>query len=387
MNIRVRQIIDKLVIANIYIILVLDFTLLVKLIFVLTLGFYLIIILNNNKFNKRAFIFILFVYLTFSLLALVGLVKGNEVEDIVKFMLPILTLLNIFVYIELLKTYKLDRYIYHIYIASIFVTLKVLLLLLLFTNGILIDYLPVFDSEKVQNTWIGYNAGSFRIFIGQAIIIPVGLLLSQYFNKKIPYLFLVIAFVSLFFTQTTVLWVSYFLVLIYLLHLQFKSILKYIVLFLTFSGIVFIIGIYYDVIIMIIEEKLLYSAPVKLQQIGISIDILDKNLFFGGGLGYIFDNGANTIEVVILHVLSTTGILGFFIYTYMLFYWQILSIQYIKTDKLIFVLVLSYLTIVFASFSNPYLLGGSSGLFLIPFIAARFIYLKKERIYRVYNGN
>lgn len=379
MRISLISLIDKFSIASIYIILVMDFPLLVKLFFAVTLFLIVFVILHNKELDKKAIVYILFIFSMFSILALVGVLKANELTDILKFIFPIFTLLNIFVYIELVKIYSIERYVYHIYIASILVSLKILLLFILFTNNILIDYLPIYDPEKVQSTWIGFNAGSLRIFIGQATIIPIGLLLHQVFYKKVPYVLLTISFIALFLTQATVLWVIYFLVLIYIIHLNFKSIYKYIYLLLSIACIILLIFEYYDMLSLIIEEKLLYSVPVKLQQIDIATNMINENLFFGGGLGYIFSNGANAIEVVIFHVLTTTGLVGFLIYTYMLFYWSILSLKYIKIDKLIKFLILSYFTIVFASFSNSYLLGGSSGLFLIPFIVARFIDIQNKK--------
>ncbi|MDX9744257.1 MAG: hypothetical protein RBT59_10590, partial [Arcobacteraceae bacterium] len=171
MKIGLISLIDKLSIINIYIILVMDFPLLVKFFFVATLFLSVLVVLYNKELDKKAIVYTLFIFAMFSLLAFIGLLKENELADILKFIFPIFTLLNIFVYIELIKMYNLKRYIYHIYVASVLVSLKILLLLMLFTNNMLIDYLPIFDPEKVQSTWIGFNAGSFRIFVGQAIII------------------------------------------------------------------------------------------------------------------------------------------------------------------------------------------------------------------------
>lgn len=382
MNIKLIDIIDKIIIMNIYFAFVMDIPILQKLSFISSILIYSLLILNRKSFNNQATFFILTVFAMFSSLLTIGLIQGNEFNDAFKFVVPIFSLINIFIYVELSKKYELQRYLFHYYIVSILIVLKILLLFFLFTNNLMVDYLPVFDPNKNQSTWITFNAGSLRIFVGQAIIIPIGLLLSQYLYGKTPYLFLFISLPALFMTQTTVLWFSYILVLIYLIHIRFKNIFKYLVYFLALFFLIMLITSYYNVLSDIVNEKLLYSAPVKLAQISIALNSFEENFLFGGGLGYIYSNGANTIEVVILHVLSTTGIIGFLFYGYMLFYWFVVSIKFIKKDKMTEVLLLSFFTVVFASFSNPYLIGANSGLFLIPIMAARFLQLNTNLLIR-----
>ncbi|PLX67336.1 MAG: hypothetical protein C0602_10445 [Denitrovibrio sp.] len=378
MNIKLISILDKVVILSIYVIFVLDFPLLVKGLFVLglLLVFVIYITSEKHKFTMQISLYLLITFAMFSVLAFIGLIKYNDFGIILKFIFPLLILFNIFVFNTLKDQYDMNRYAFHIYVAAVLVALKVIVLFVLVFNSLFMEYLPLFDSEKNQSTWIGFSSGTFRIFTGQATVIPIGLLISSYLYKKVPYKFLIISFFALFFTQTTVLWASYLLVLLYIIHSNYKSIFKYFLLSAITIAIYVAFMMNYDLIISIIDEKLLYSVPVKLQQFEIVYNVFETDMLFGGGLGFIYPNGAFTIEVVLLHILSTTGLVGFVFYNFMLFYWPIVSIRYIQADKLLKVLLLSYFTVVFASFSNPYLIGGTSGLFLIPIISARYTELK-----------
>ncbi len=318
----------------------------------------------------------------FSFLLLYGVLVGNELSVALIFIFPLFTLFNIFIYVELSKCYDLNRYIYHYYLASIFVSLKILLLCYFFTNNIMTEYLPIYDSAiESQPSWIALNAGYVRVFVGQAVIIPIGLLFSYYLYGKISYSLFLISFTALLITQTTVLWIIFLFVFGYLICIHYKSFYKYV--YLVFALLFFItfIIISYDQLADVILNKTINSSPVKFAQLDIAGKAIAHNLLFGYGLGHIYSNGSYNIEVVILHVLSTTGIVGFLFYLYMLFYWTVISFIYVKNDRLIRVLFLSYTSIVFASFSNPYLIGGNSGLFLIPIIAARYLQIKKVNPY------
>jgi hypothetical protein len=370
---------DKIQILSIYFAFILDMPSLVKLFFLLSIIFYTLSLVNNATFSKRATLFVLIVFVMFEFLFLVGMLKGNNFDDAFKFVLPVFTLLNIHIYIELSKHYDLKRYLFHYYVVSILIALKILLLAFLFANNLFMEYLPIFDIDKNQSTWIGFNSGTLRIFVGQAFILPIGLLLSHYLSGKIPFLIAPLFLFALLLTQTTALWITYFLVLAYLIIARYKGMYIYSALFIASLFIGGLSAANIDLLIDVLDEKLLNSAPVKVQQIDIALNMLGENLFFGGGLGHIFPNGANTIEVVVLHILSSTGIVGFIFYAYMFFYWSVVSFRLTFSDGMIRVIFLSFMTIVIASFSNPYLIGGNSGLFLIPILAARFIQLRQVR--------
>ncbi|ABD68991.1 hypothetical protein Rfer_1257 [Rhodoferax ferrireducens T118] len=382
MNKKLIRTIDKVQILNIYLVSTLDYPIISKILFALSVFIFIFLLINNLSVSKTAALYILAVASMFSFLLLDSMLRGNEWNSASKFIIPLFTLFNIYIYAALSKEYGMQRYIFHYMVVSVLISLKILLIFFLFANHILYDYLPIADSELNQSTWIALNSDGIRIFVGQATLIPIGILFYHYLYGKIPYLLLLIALPALVLTQTTVLWVTYVVVLGYLINAQFKSFYKYMYLLLAAISFLMLGILNYDLIDSVYTEKMMYSAPVKFQQIDIALSALEVNFFSGAGLGHLYTNGSNTIEVVFLQILSSTGVIGFVFYSYMLFYWSVVSFKYVKIDKVTKVLFFSYFSIVFASFSNPYLIGGNSGLFLIPIIAARFLQLKRIQLNR-----
>lgn len=377
---KIFTIVDKIVIFSIYGAILLDEpNLVIKSCFLFSTLICLSYIFAIKKVSQTILVYIGVVISSFSFLLLIGLLKGNNFSDSIKFIYPLAYLFNIFVYSELCKTYKLERYIQHYYYAGIFLSIKIILLFYLFENNLLYDYLPIYNANLIQATWIANSTSVTRVFVGQATIIPISLLFAYYLkigNKKISILILITS-LGVVFTQTAALWLVHLFIILYIIT-KMNNFLKVILLYFTLFLILFLIlFMNFNSLSLIIDEKFLYSVPVKFAQIYEVINELNDDLIFGGGLGHVFSNGSNTIEVVILHILSSTGILGFIVYSYMFFYFIIVSFPYCTKDKQIKILSLSFLTIVVLSFSNPYLLGGTSGLFLIPLIAVRYLQLKK----------
>jgi hypothetical protein len=208
----------------------------------------------------------------------------------------------------------------------------------------------------------------------------LGILFSRYLFGKTSLLLIAISFIALLITQTTVLWLAYFLVLIYLLSENYRNNLSLKSIYALFFPAIIICVAYYDQLISILNEKIINSVPIKLNQINIALNALGQDFLFGRGLGSAFDNGAFSIEVVFLHILTTTGVIGLIIYCYMFFYWPIKGLRFYSSDQLIRIIFVGFLLVVFESFSNPYLLGANSGLFLIPIVAARFLQLDSLRL-------
>lgn len=375
-------ILDKLLIANIYAALLFEYKVLTNIIFVLCILLYILLLLDGEGVNLKSVKYLFIILTVILLFGCIGLIKGSEITNVLIFIYPVIYLFYLLPYERVMVKYGIRRYIFHYFIVAACVSVKILLICAFVIGGIDYIKLPFYDDTLNQSTWIAYNAGSLRIYTGAALIIPIGLLFSNYLFGNFLFLFLflfyIIGLFALLLTQSIVLLLLYFFVLIYIvfINLQWRSIVLGLglIICLLCSAILY----FSDLIFDIIEEKLLYSFAIKFNQIYITLDSMLKDPLFGSGLGSLYEGGATTIEVVPLHILSTTGILGLLFYFYMYFYWSLRSIKFVKTDDATKYLFFGFVIVVFSSLSNPYLIGGNGGLFLIPIIAARYLQLRSN---------
>jgi hypothetical protein len=333
-------------------------------------------VFDDEVINFEVFKYFLTILYFILFLGCIGLSKGSELKDVLKFIFPVIYLFYLFPYERVIIKFGVRRYIFHYYIVAIGVSVKILMIYALVLGDVDYIKIPFYDNTLNQSTWVAFNAGSLRIYTGAALIIPIGLLFSYYLYENLLFPFFIIGLFALLLSNSMVLLFCHFVIFIYIIFKNYQGRSLVLVLMLNIcilSGAVFYFN---DLISDIIDEKLLYSYPIKFNQIYIALDSMLKDPLLGSGLGYIYEGGATTIEVVLLHILATTGILGLLFYCYMYFYWSLKSMRFVRIDDATKYLFFGYIIVVFSSFSNPYLIGGNSGLFLIPIIAARYLQLR-----------
>ena len=376
-NISIR-LLDKLFIANIYISLLFEQQFFSKFLFTLSFFVFLLLKIQKNSiiFNLDIVSYLSRVYYLLFILLIIGIYKDNSINNAIIFIFPFLSLISLIFLFELNAHYGLNRYLKHYLYTSILIAFKLYLIIILFNNNMLYEHLPFLNPEISQSTWIDNSSGLLRVYSGQIILLPFAILLSYVFQKKYVLILSILFIVPVYQSQTISFYFAYFIVIIFL-SCKDKKIRKYFLYYLLF--ILLIIYLNIDNLLIVVSDKLLSSIPVKIEQYYITFENLTENPFFGKGLGYIFPNGSIKIESVPLNILYSTGFLGFLIYTYILLYWFIKGFFFIYTDSVFQILTLYFFIVLICSFSNPYVTGANSGLYIISFACIRFIGLKNRK--------
>lgn len=195
------------------------------------------------------------------------------------------------------------------------------------------------------------------------------------------YLIYVIGGIATFISNTVIYYFLYFFSIGILVGSYRKIIIRkkfisfYIILVLSFIIVLLSLESY---ITNIINDKITYSLPVKLAQLNSIITALKNDLMFGYGLGYKYITGSLTIEVAVVHVLITTGVYGFLVYNYMFFYWIFVSVRDVYNFSSTKILVLFMIYVLLSSLSNPFILGGFSGFYVVPLLIANYFFIKQK---------
>lgn len=333
------------------------------------------IIVSGRNLKKDSIIYLLIVSISFVFLLLIGISFGSEFLDAIPFFFSTIYLYYIIIYSQLSGSYKILRYIKVYAYCSVALSLKIILYYFLYDLGIFYEYLPIMTNEgEALGTWVGHTRGITRVFSGQAVVLPTGLLFLSIFihDTKYRIFFVLLGITALILSHTVAVMFFYLLVMLYVFMPNRRFIFSIIVVPILAVICIAIFNLYWEIISPIIEDKLEYSVPAKLGQLEYALSGLKNNFLLGNGLGYRFPNGSTVIEVIPFHIIATTGILGACAYLYLYLYWVVKSLPQYSDDLQMRMLLFGYFTIIGSSFSNPYLLGGGSGMFLIPLIAARY---------------
>jgi hypothetical protein len=249
MNRYLLKILDILQILSIISAALLELPFFNKALLLVNLSISLYFITFKNKIYKKILMYIISVMSMFSLLMLIGLIKGNNLNDIFHFILPLFSLFNILVYFVLSKKYSLDRYLYIYYACSIAVAIKIILLFLLFDNQLFLEYIPLYDPDVSKASWVAHQRGLIRVYVDQALLIPMGVFLSFYFFKKIHTVVAIILFLSLLLTQTFSFIFCFILAITFSILVYYKKFAKILIFILVLSTLTLFAIFYSDLFI------------------------------------------------------------------------------------------------------------------------------------------
>lgn len=337
---------------------------------------YILVEKKSAAISKAALLYIIVTFEFVILLAIIGILKGNNINGIMKFIMPVFVLLIIPVFKELKNAYGIEKYLFHILRAIFILSLGALIVYLLFAKtGYLNDlYGKNFYLFQVTKPDLG-----IRVHTVTGAFYASGLILAYYFllaKRGLRYLLVFfIILLALYINQSFSIYFSAFLSLLFfslLFGRRFNAGRKVNLFFGIFIivGVLLILGGYN---IPIGRQD---SVDIKWEQFINASDLFYNNPILGKGLGHIYENmdirGNRSIvlENSYITLLASTGILGFSCYLFIYLYYPIMFVLKKYKTATSIALFFSFLSILVASIGNPYLWSGSMGLFFIIFLAA-----------------
>ena len=355
-----------------------------KMIFVIVLISYVIhIVIHGTKMSTTAILYIIFSLTGITVLSTISLIKGNDFENIMLFVYPILFLIFIPVYKSLFEEYEAERYLNMFLSGSLILSLMIILIaviVFIFDMGNDQYYTSIFNSIQ-DNIAISFPPGLFvRVQVNTAIMIIPGIIIAYYYylkkkEKKYKWI-IIISIVALIYTLSIGIWVGAMVGVILFRMLTLKLKLKN-----------YLVTVIIILITLLVVSELLnkqsdykgYSTDVKKQQTAKAIDLFIDNPFFGKGMGYLYKNmdERNTIdpylEVAPVMLLSSGGLIGLCVYSFIYLFWLIF--YFIKSSKheIAKVFVSIHLSLFIATIANPYIWSGTQGLMFSSLLAAYLI--------------
>lgn len=313
------------------------------------------------------------------LLAVVGFLKGNVLEDIGAFLTPLLILPLIPMFILLFCHYGADRYVLHLMRA---VTLLALYVLTLFVLAGLLEFREVgpLVMSRFEHTSISYPAYGIRVNVSTGGFYSAGIMFALYFATRLRrphYVFyaLTMSF-ALVLSQALGLWLGMIaaLVVFGVRHLPSTRLAT-----LSILAVVFLAGGWRALPAGLVQDKLA-SITQKVGQSHQALELFAEKPILGEGLGHLYRNyevadvsGIENlfIEASYAMILSSTGLLGALIYLYIYLYYPGLSAWQRNYDTFTALLLASHVAVLVAAAGNPYIWSGGMGLFFVAMIAAR----------------
>jgi hypothetical protein len=349
-----------------------------KILFGLTFFLYLFhLMLKNQRVSRCSLLFILFIFASIMSLAQISLLKGNEISNILIFITPLFFFLYIFILNSLNKMYSIEKYLKHIAYSGVILSLiivgivvitnifnfKAIALLLIGENG-----------QPYSNIAVSFPQNILRVNARTGVFLSVSLCISLYFYKssrdKLFVFFALLILIATYFTRSIGIWAGVTLVVVMSFFKKRQYAKNTFVLLAFFVGTIVLLN---TVIAQMREdENKDLSFRVKQQQVISGIDLFLNKPILGQGLGYIFkdmdersDYSEPIIENTPVLILATGGILGFFIYAFIFLCPVILYFLQQRKQEFQKTLIISHLSVILAGFSNPYMLAGGMGFFLI----------------------
>ena len=347
-----------------------------KVIASLLLFFYFVYFLGNKKNIAISRGTLCYIYISFLMIAIlvgIGLLKGNDFENIINFITPLFILLIIPALVSVIKVYGTERYLHHVLNAIGFLSFCVLIIFVFSINnrnfGFSINqYFSLFA--------VSYPEIGIRIHAVTGAFYPAGLLLSYYFilkNRGIKYylLFLLIAFALYVYQSYSVYAAAFISFCAYVFIFKGKVIFKKIIIFtLIIIGLI----LFFGNVPMSMQKK--GSADIKAEQTINCLNIFRDEPLLGRGLGYVYHDidtrhkDAVILEVSYMAILASTGIIGSLFYAFIYLYYPVKFVFQKKTNMAVSPVFFSCLSILIAGVGNPYIWSGCMGFFFIIFLAA-----------------
>ena len=346
-------------------------------------------VLRIQKYSISNMNYLFFVFSSTLTMALISLFKGNEMNNILKYVFPIMFFLFIPILESLYKNYSIERYLQHILYGGLvlsFIVLSVVFISEILNFREITLFFPT-EGENRTNISISYPLDSIRVQVQTGVFLAASLCIALYFSgiyrSKYYYIIIPCILSAVYFTKTIGIWgACVFVIIAYLI--KKKNYLINTIVVLIFLFIVFFIQSSVITDLRQQEEKDA-SFRNKKQQIYSGLELFFEKPIFGQGIGYIFrgvdersDYNESVIENTPILLLSTGGLYGVTIYAFIYLYPVMLF--FLKKRKSIIpkILIISHMSILIAGFSNPYILAGGMGLFF-PVLYLSFKMHKQSR--------
>lgn len=324
--------------------------------------------------------YVVFSILLILFLALVGSLKGNEIQNILEFVFPVLLLPMIVYLVVLLESYGSDIYLKHVVCATAVLSLYVLALFLLCGPLGMKELAEPINMNTNLMTTIAFPRGQVRVNVNSSAFGIAGILIALYFHSKRPNpgYFLLIGLMSfmIYIGFSIGLWFGVAAGVVgYLLmagqHRPLKAVL--------FS--VFLVAVLVSYVVMpedIVGDKE-SSIVQKRIQTSEAITLFEESPLFGAGLGFSYRSAKFLgvsgeknlyLESTYPMILSSTGIVGAMCYLFIYGYYPLKYLFRFRRGSFSTICFLSHVGLVISAVGNPYLWGGGMGLFFIALLGA-----------------
>lgn len=326
---------------------------------------------DKRFINKRIIIFVFSLLGAYSVLFIYSVLKGNQTEDILFFFKPLLIFLLLPSLLYLFRNYSPLRYLKS-FVISVF------LLILLFSIVLAIAYfIPelafTLNNSQELITVLFYPLLPRVIIKTFVFLVPAFIYVCYYCDGRRKYILMFFCFVAAVISQTYA--IVFAVILFVLFHLILHK--KYISVFFILS---FLIGSYlFSMGSDVFNNSKQKSVDIKRQQVDNILKDMDvSELFLGKGIGaYMVNMDERRVSEIVIEVapvmLFRIGGILLSVNILLAYFFPLLIGGYlaiVKHDRLLTVLVLSQLSVLICSLSNPYIWSGGMGLFFITIIVA-----------------
>lgn len=387
------QLLDKFFILFIYSnILVNGITLyniqLSKLLFTIMMLLYVIYLLKSDeKLCKRS---LNYIFLSISFIALLSLISSllhNSLSDILEFVFSVFVILLIPYITTLFKYFDTDRYVNHILLAIVMLSIYTLILYLYFIRfDTWNPEVYLINETKSLGTVLIYWKGLLQVHLVSGGWFPIGMIILYYkcqYRFRLMYLIIfVLLFFSIFVSYTMALWISTAVALIILSFIFRRWHVTIAICLITILVLALTPG-------QLVDAKI-ESVIQKSTQTEEAVKIFNENMLFGKGLGYVYNkseigsisgDSGNILEVSYAMILSSTGLIGVLVYSFIFLFYPFIFIflKDKRTETKLF--IVAFVTVLIEAVGNPYIWGGGLALFLMSLLAASIEMSNKHQLF------
>jgi hypothetical protein len=335
-----------------------------------------LVLTKRVSFDKRMIVF-LSVYFIILLLIFLYSFALNPFTDVIGFLAPYGIFLMLPSIYYVVNIYGIEKYFHHMSISYLVLIIYFVYVIYLFVAH---GFDQVNNLALLQNNlMVTYyrEIGDIRVTLKTFIFTVPLMLYVIIFYQKIAVkilLFLILIYLQ-YKSKTYGLLISSFGVLFLLYFITSNLIKRIIAIILLGSALFLVVNNLESILELESFRYKLYSIELKITQIISSIEVLNNSILFGHGFGYeippLDDRGdyGLVVEVYPVMLLILNGVIGMFGVLFLhlsIPIWLLIKYKYSKDKNALF-LALSQISIVLASFFNPYIWSGGVGLFFIVF--------------------
>jgi len=355
-----------------------------KALFILCMMAYVVYLVHNRGFISRRIVFYMFTsFLCILTLSTISLVMGNELGNVSVFIVPILFLFLLPILLVLINKYGCDKYLRHIQYATLILS-SMLIAMYILSEILGMRYLMYAIAGRWDNITIMGSGDGLRVFAKTAIFIPAGLLITFMRIRKgngiMQYVYFALMCIAMYITKTIGIWIACMFSMILFYFMVNRLRLKTIVIGMATVLVVVMVAISVHGRIMTGDMPMLKSKDesiaAKQQQVSKAMDMFVEKPVFGYGIGYKYrsmdyrETEDVYLEVFYAMILSSAGIFGALLYSFIFLYYpfRYAVLRCYRPDTA--VIFASFMAVLIASLSNPYIWSGGVGLFFPCMLAA-----------------